>query len=151
MTLERHPLIIYLTGLRKRENLEAARIGEHRIRPAHEPMQTTQPSNHIVAGAQVEVIGVGEHKRGAQFLDLDRGERLDRCLRANGSKDWREKVAMRRSEDSRAGTVVAGCDGEFKHEGDYNGIDWRLENRDSVIGNGFMLAKTSQAQSSPNS
>ena len=151
MTLERHPFIVYLAGLRERENLEAARIGEHRIRPAHEPMQTTQPSNHIVAGAQVEVIGIGEHERSAQFPDLDRGERLDRCLRANGSKNRRNEITMRCGENPCAGAVVFGCDDEFKHEGDYNGIDWRLENRDSVIGNGFMLVKTNRAQSSPNS
>jgi hypothetical protein len=119
MTLERHPFIVYLAGLRERENLETTRIGEHRIRPAHEPMQTTQSGNDIIAGAQVEMIGIGKYQCGAQLLDLDWSERLDRCLSANGREDRREKVAMRRGEDSRAGTVVFGCDGEVKHEEDY--------------------------------
>jgi hypothetical protein len=119
VTLERHPLIIDLAGLGKRENLEAARIREHGIWPAHEPMQTTQPGNHIVAGPQIEMIGIGKYQCGAHLLDLDWRERLDRCLRANRREDWREKVAMRCGEDPRAGTVVFGGDGEFKHEEDY--------------------------------
>jgi hypothetical protein len=53
------------------------------MRPAHEPVQTTQPGNDIIAGAQVEVIRVGEDERGPQFFDLGRRERLDRCLRAD--------------------------------------------------------------------
>ena len=119
VTLEGHAFIVDLAGLRQREDLKAARIGEHGMRPAHEAMQTTQPGTHIVAGAQVEMIGVGEHKRGAQILDLGGRERLDRCLRANGREDRREEVAVRGGEDPRAGTVVAGCDGKFEHGKDY--------------------------------
>ena len=65
------------------------------------------------------MIGVGEHERGAQFLDLGRRERLDRCLRADGRKDRREEVAVRCGENPRAGAVVAGCDGKFEHGRDY--------------------------------
>ena len=133
VTLEGHAFIVYLAGLRKREDLEAARIGEHGMRPAHEPMQATQPSHHIVAGTQVEMIGIGKHKRGAQFLDLCGREGLDRCLRANRREDGREKVAVRCSENPRAGAVVFGCDGEFEHERDYNGREWRLENLGNKI------------------
>ena len=118
------------------------------------------------------MIRVGKHKRGAQFLDLDRGERLDCCLRANRREDRREEVTMRGSEDPRAGTVVAGCDGEFEHGANYTVGATRILTTDAtsykdsfltmvidgIIGsplqNGehtFILAKTSRAQNSPNS
>src|SRR5215216_5372255 len=119
VTLEGHAFIVYLAGLRKREDLEAARIGKHGIRPAHEPMQATQPSHHVVARTQVEVISIGKHKRSAQFLDLGGREGLDRCLRADGRENRRDKVAMKCGEDTRASAVVFSCDGEFEHEGNY--------------------------------
>jgi len=121
VTLEGHAFIVYLAGLRQREDLEAARIGKHGIRPAHEPMQATQPSHHVVPGTQVEVICIAQHERGAQLLDLCGRESLDRCLRADGGEDRCGKVAMGCGEDSRASAVVFGCDGEIEHEGDYNG------------------------------
>ena len=89
------------------------------MRPAHEPMQPTQPGHHIVAGAQIEVISVGKHQRGAQFLDLRGRERLDRRLRTNRRKDGCEQVAVRSGEDARAGAVIFGGDSELEHEEDY--------------------------------
>ena len=126
VTLEGHAFIIDLAGLGKREDLETARIGEHGMRPAHEPVQTTQPGNDIIAGAQVEMIRVGEYERGTQFFDLCRRERLNRCLRANGCEDRCDEITVRCGENPRAGTVVPGCDVEFEHGWNYNGRDRRL-------------------------
>jgi len=36
--------------------------------PPHKGMETSQPANHIGAGAQIEMIGIGEDHRRAQFL-----------------------------------------------------------------------------------
>jgi len=119
VTLEGHAFIVYLAGLRQREDLEAARIGKQGMRPAHETMQTAQASHHVITGAQVEMIGVGKHQRGAQVLDLGGRERLDRRLRAHGREDGCEQVAVRCGEDPRASAVVTGCDGELEHEEDY--------------------------------
>ena len=119
VTLEGHTFIVYLAGLRQREDLEAARIGKQGMRPAHETMQTAQASHHVITRTQVEVIGVGKHQRGAQVFDLGGRERLDRRLRAHGRKDRREQVAVRCGEDPRAGAVIFGGDSELEHEEDY--------------------------------
>lgn len=108
-------------------------------------MQTTQLRDHIVAGAQVKVVCVGEHERGAQFLDLGRRERLDRCLRADRRKDRCEQIAVRGGKDACTGTVVAGCDGKVKHKKNYTIlVTWEY-------GHELKLAKTSQAQRLPGS
>ena len=120
MTLEGHAFVVDLAGLRQREDLEAARVGEHGMRPPHELVQAAHVAHQFVAGTQVEMIGVAQDKRGIDVLEMFGRERLDRCLRANGRKDRREEVAVRSSEDPSAGAVVFGCDGEFEHGGDYN-------------------------------
>src|SRR5690349_8926704 len=104
-------------------------------------MQTAQPGNYIVAGTQVEVIGIGEHKRGAQVLDLGGGERLDRRLCSNGSKNRRKKIAVRCCENPRASTVVFGCDVEIKHGMNYTIVVIRR------CESGLKLAKTSRERS----
>jgi len=123
VTLEGHSFIIDLARLSKRENLEPTRIGKHGVRPAHEPVQTTQPSHYIIARTQVQMIRVREYERGAQFLELGRRERLDRCLRADGREDWCKQVAVGSSENAGAGAVIFSCDIEFKHAENYNGRD----------------------------
>jgi hypothetical protein len=128
VTPEGHTLIVYLAGLCQRENLKAARIGQHGTGPAHEPVQATQAGHHIVTGTQIEVVCIREHECSAQFFDLCGRERFDRRLRANRGKDGSEQVAVRRGEDSRAGAIVFSCDAELEHEGDYNGRGWGVEN-----------------------
>ncbi len=76
------------------------------------------------------MIGVTQHERGIDILEMFGRERLDGCLRANGREDRCEQVAVWRSEDTRAGAIVFGCDGKLEHMGYYNGRDWRLETRE---------------------
>ena len=64
------------------------------------------------------MIGVAQHERSVDLLELCGRERLDRCLGAHGRKDRRDEVAVRRGENSSTSTVVACCDGEFEHEED---------------------------------
>lgn len=91
--------------------------------PSHELVQAAHVAHEFVAGTQVKMIGVAQHERGIDVFEMFGREGLDRGLRANRREDRREKVAVRGGEDSCAGAVVAGCDLEFKHRGDYN---WRL-------------------------
>lgn len=119
MTLEGHAVIVDLAGLRKREDLEATRIGKHGTRPLHELVQATQVTDEFIAGTQIEMIGVAQHERGVDVLEMFGRERFDRGLRADRRKDRREQVAVRRGEDTGAGALVFGGDGEFKHRADY--------------------------------
>ena len=118
VTFEGHAVIVDLAGLRKREDLKAARVGEHGTRPLHEMMQAAHVADEFIAGTQVEMIGVAQHQRGVDILELFGRERLDRGLRADRREDRREQVAMRRGEDSGAGSIVFGGDGEIKHRDD---------------------------------
>ena len=99
-----------LRVLRQRKDLEAARIGQHGMRPVHELVQPAHIAHQLVAGAQVEVIGVAEHQRGAQLSQLRRRERLDGGLRADRRKDRREQVAVRGGEYAGAGAGILGCE-----------------------------------------
>ena len=65
------------------------------------------------------MVGIAEDQRGLDALELFGREGLDGGLRADRRKDGREQVAMRGGEYPRAGTIIAGGDIEFKHEGDY--------------------------------
>ena len=45
----------------QREDLEAARVGQDRPVPAHEPVQPAELGDQLVAGPEVQVVGVAEH------------------------------------------------------------------------------------------
>ena len=95
VTLEGHAVIVDLAGLRQREDLEAARVGQHGMRPLHEFVQAAHLRHQLIAGAQVKMIGVAQHERGVDILEMLGRERLDRCLRAHRCEDRREEVAVR--------------------------------------------------------
>jgi len=44
------------------EDLKAAGVGQHRAIPAHELMQAAHVPDEIVAGAQIQVIGIRQHQ-----------------------------------------------------------------------------------------
>ena len=66
------------------EHLEAAAVGEHGAVPAHEPVQAAHGLHHLVPGAQVEVVGVGQLHLAADLLQIQGGHRpLDGPLGAH--------------------------------------------------------------------
>ena len=107
VALEGHAVIVYLAGLGQGEDLIAARIGEHGTRPLHELVQAAHVPDEFIAGTQVEVIGVGQHQRGIDALEVLGREGLDGGLGANRCEDRGEQVAVRGGEDPGTGTVVA--------------------------------------------
>jgi len=100
VTLEGHAVIVYFAGLRERENLEAAGIGEHGTRPLHEPVQAAQVAHKFVAGTQIKMISVGEHQRGIDIFEMFGRKRFDRGLRADRREERHEQIAMRGGEDT---------------------------------------------------
>ncbi len=59
MAFEGDPVVIDLASLCQREDLVSARIGQHGMRPLHELVQSAQFGHQLIAGAQVEMIGIG--------------------------------------------------------------------------------------------
>ena len=61
----------------EREDLKAARVGQHRFGPGGEFVETTQHRHHVLAGAEMQVVGVAENDPGPAPLDLGRVEAAD--------------------------------------------------------------------------
>ena len=67
----------------ERHDLEAARVGQDRPVPGHEPVQAAEPLDPLVARPQVEVVRVGQDDRRADLDEVVGMERLDRRVRAD--------------------------------------------------------------------
>ena len=89
------------------------------MRPLHELVQAAQFAHQLIAGTQVQVVGVGQYQRSAESLQLRRGKRLDGSLGAHRREDRRFQVAVGRVEKARASTALGGEEIVFKHGGDY--------------------------------
>ena len=84
-------LLADLPQTRQRKHLKAAGIREDRTVPAHELVEAAHGAHHVVAGAQVQVVGVGQLDLRAQTLLQINGTdaALDGCLCAHVHKDRR--------------------------------------------------------------
>ncbi len=65
MRAEDDAALLDLAQSGERHDLEAAGIGEDRMRPAHEPVQAAERRDALGAGPQHQVIGVAEQDVGA--------------------------------------------------------------------------------------
>ena len=68
-------LLVDRPAVGQAEHLVAAAVGQDRLVPADEPVQAAAPRDEIVAGTQIEVIGVAEQNLGAQRLEFARASR----------------------------------------------------------------------------
>ncbi len=69
--------------------MKAAGIGEDRTLPGHEAVQAAELGDALVAGAQVEVVGIGQDESRPKAFELLRSQRLDRRLSPHRSEDGR--------------------------------------------------------------
>src|SRR5580765_680764 len=76
------------------EHLIAAAVGEDRLVPADEAMQAAAPRDQVVAGPQVQVIGVAEQHLRAEAVELPVRHALHRALRAYRHEGRRLDVAV---------------------------------------------------------
>jgi len=114
VAFERDPVVIHLADVGQREHLEAARIGQHRVWPAHEVVQPAHLRHQIRTRAQIQVVGVRKHQRGAQLGQLCRGERFHRGLGADRCKNRGLQRAMRSVEHPRTCPSLPRRDLEIK-------------------------------------
>ena len=109
---EGDPVGVDLPAVGQGKDLVPAGIGQQRARPTHELVEAAKPGDRLVAGAQVQMVGVGEEQSCAQSFQLRGGDGLDRRLRAYGGEERGEQFAVRRSQDSRPRPAV--CGGEVE-------------------------------------
>ena len=94
MRAEGHALLAQLANLVHGENLEAAAVGQQRALPAHEAVQAAQLTDGFVAGAQKQVVGVGQQKLRAQLLQHRLRQRLHRARRPHRHEHGRLHYAV---------------------------------------------------------
>ena len=71
--LERDPVLGDVVQRRQREHLEAARIGEDRGVPAHEPVQSSHLAHEFVGGAEMQMVRIGEDDLRVHRLEVSEG------------------------------------------------------------------------------
>lgn len=109
VALESHAVVVDVVHRRQAEHLKAAAVSEDRAVPAHEAMQAAHVANEFAAGAQVQVIRVGEDQRRGDCGEVARGHRLDGRLCPNRRKHGRRDVAVRGMQNTCPRTPVL-CD-----------------------------------------
>ena len=110
-------VLFYLIYIRERKDLKTAAVGEDRVMPAHETVQSARLRDDILAGAHVQMIGVAEDYLRAHAFKFRRRHRLDGGLRAHRHEDRRLYHTVRRRElpGARAGFGTLSYQFIFKH------------------------------------
>jgi hypothetical protein len=125
VTLEGDAVFFDAAETFEREDLEAAGVGEHGAIPGGEAMEATHGLDHVLARADVQVIGVAEDDLRAGTAHHLRREALDGRLCANGHKCRSLHLSMRSVQRARASEAIGGMEGEG---------EWHLQSRgDGVI------------------
>jgi hypothetical protein len=68
----------------ERKDLEAARVSEQSARPAHEFMKPAHAADGLVAGAEIEMVGVAQDDFRAEGFERVLRDGFDSALRADG-------------------------------------------------------------------
>ena len=68
MGLEGNPFLGYIAKLCKGENLKPAAVGKNRLIPIKELVDTAKLINNVLAGANVQMVGVGKLHLTADML-----------------------------------------------------------------------------------
>src|SRR4051794_32351557 len=89
------------------EYLIAAAVGQDRARPPREPVQSPSPCDQIVAGPEIEMVGVAQQNFGAGVFQITMGHALHGALSTDRHEGRRFDRAMRRTDDAAACAAVA--------------------------------------------
>ena len=108
------PLSVDLAQLRERHDLEAAGIGQDRMRPVHERVQAAERGNALGAGAQHQVVGVGEYDVCAGRAHGFGRKTFHRRLRADRHEGGRRDQPVRGRDLAAAGGAVGRQQAEGK-------------------------------------
>ncbi len=93
-----------LPAVGEAEHLVPAAVGQDRMRPSDEAVQAAAPGNQLVAGTEIEVIGVAENDLRARLLEIAVTHRLDGALRPDRHEGGRLHDAVRSVNSPRRAT-----------------------------------------------
>src|SRR5262245_17179194 len=106
MRAELDAVLGHLAARRETEDLIAAAVGQDRMRPADEGVQTAGARDERVAGSKMQVIRIAENDLRARVLDVTERDSLDRAARPHRHEARRLDDAVRRREGSAARAAV---------------------------------------------
>ena len=88
--------------LREREDLEASAVGQNRLIPVHELVETAGGPDDLATRAEVKVVGVTKEDLGARLGDLLGREAFHRGLGTDRHEDRRADLPMGGLQDAEA-------------------------------------------------
>ena len=94
--------------------LKAAGISQNRAAKAHESRDSAHLMDQLGAGADRQMVGVGEDQAVAHAPQFIGRHRLDRGARSDRHKARRRDLAMRRDETAHACVAVGRADFELE-------------------------------------
>ena len=103
MRAERDAVVVDRAQVAQADHLVAAGVGQDRPVPGHELVQAAEALDALVAGPQVQVVGVAQDDLGADLVEVVGIERLDRGVGA----DRHEHAASRRRRVASSGRPAA--------------------------------------------
>jgi len=112
-----HPLLLDLAAVGQAEHLVAAAVGQHGSRPADELVEAASPRNQLVAGSQIQVIGIAEDDLGPDIFEMLSREGLDHALRADGHEGRGLNDTASGGDVAAARRAVCVGEGEDGHDG----------------------------------
>ena len=92
----------------QREDLVAARIGEHGSRPVHEPMDAAEFLEDVETRSQQQVVGVGEQDLRTTLEEIFTALGSNRRMRTYGHEGRRQYLVVLRGEARGAGARILG-------------------------------------------
>ena len=109
MRAERHAVAGDFPQIAEAEHLKSAAVRQDCAIPRHEFMQAAELPDQVVAGAQIQMIGVAQNDLGVHVGQHLRQHSFDRALRPDRHEDRRRHVAVRGRERPQAGAGMGVC------------------------------------------
>ena len=107
---EREALVVQLERVGQAEHLEPARVSEHGAVVVHEAVHAAGFGHHVGAGAQRQVVRVGQHHLAVQVAQLARGDALHRGAGAHRHEHGRLERSVRGLVGQRTGMPAGRLD-----------------------------------------
>ena len=114
MRLEAGALFLDRAPRGEAEHLIAAAIGQDRARPPDETVQAAASCDEIVAGPQIEVVGVAEQDLRAEPFEIAMSEPFHRALGADRHERRRLDASMRSCHHATPRAAVRVSDAEIE-------------------------------------
>ena len=112
MAFEGHALLVQLAQAGQRHDLKTAAIGEDRVWPSDQLMQTAKAGDTLGAGPQHQVIGIAENDIRPQLAHLIEIHGLDGADSADRHEGGRADDAARHGDFAETRAAARGFQGE---------------------------------------